>query len=282
MKQHPLTLRSKTIQLIEAAYTVLADAHPMTLRQCYYQLVSKQFIPNNRGSYQTLGRALVEARKQGMIQWHWLEDRLRKPRHVSMWQDIPSFSKTVVNAYHRDVWKTQPNYLEVWLEKDALSGIFEDELERYGVTLNVGRGFDGWSSIREAAGRYIARPDQSTTILYFGDFDPSGENMTTSLRERLYNFKGCTPEIERVAILKEDIAQYNLPPDFAKKSDSRSKSFIARFGDEAVELDALPVDVLRGRLIEHVEANLDLSQLSQVRELEDKERHLIQTAFQRI
>ena len=35
----------------------------------------------------------------------------------------------------RDVWPTQPAYVEVWLEKDALSGIFEQELRPYGVTL---------------------------------------------------------------------------------------------------------------------------------------------------
>jgi hypothetical protein len=175
-------IRVKTKELIEAAWRVLAESHPMTLRQCYYQLVSKQIIPNNRGSYQTLGRALVEARKQDMIPWDWIEDRLRKPRHVSMWADVPAFAKTVIRSYRRDLWTTQPRYVEVWLEKDALSGIFEDELDDYGVTLNVGRGFDGWSSIREAAARYI-EAERQTTILYFGDFDPSGENMTTSLRE---------------------------------------------------------------------------------------------------
>jgi hypothetical protein len=99
-----------------------------------------------------------------------------------MWADVPAFAKTVIRSYRRDLWTTQPRYVEVWLEKDALSGIFEDELDDYGVTLNVGRGFDGWSSIREAAARYI-EAERQTTILYFGDFDPSGENMTTSLRE---------------------------------------------------------------------------------------------------
>jgi hypothetical protein len=122
-------IRVKTKELIEAAWRVLAESHPMTLRQCYYQLVSKQIIPNNRGSYQTLGRALVEARKQDMIPWHWIEDRLRKPRHVSMWADVPAFAQTVIRSYRRDIWQTQPQYLEVWLEKDALSGIFEDELD---------------------------------------------------------------------------------------------------------------------------------------------------------
>jgi hypothetical protein len=92
---------------------------------------------------------------------------------------VSAFARTVVYACRRDVWETQPHYLEVWLEKDPLSGIFEGERNEYGVTLNVGRGFDGWSSIREASERHI-RAGRQTTVLYFGDFDPSGERMTTS------------------------------------------------------------------------------------------------------
>ena len=83
-----------------------------------------------------------------------------------MWNNLADFAETVRRAYRRDVWDTQPGYLEVWLEKDALSGIFEDVLQSYGVTLNVGRGFDGWSSIKNAADRYEDRED--VTILYFG------------------------------------------------------------------------------------------------------------------
>jgi len=102
-----------------------------------------------------------------------------------------------------------------------------------GFRRSSGRGFDGWSSIQKAAARCI-KAEKPTTILYFGDFDPSGEHMTTSLRKRLHNFSGGEPKIERIAILKTDIEQYNLPPDFAKLTDSRSKSFIERYGDEAV------------------------------------------------
>src|SRR5262245_4399976 len=66
-------------------------------------------------------------------------------------------------------------------EKDALSGIFEDALDPYGVTLNVGRGFDGWDPIHNAAQRLR----DEDVILYFVDFDPSGEDMVRSPRERL-------------------------------------------------------------------------------------------------
>src|SRR5262249_25408151 len=153
-----------------AALEVLSNNHPMTVRQVYYQLVSRHVVKNNRSQYQAVSNLLVEARKDETIPWAWIEDRLRRPRTVSMWTDLGDFLNTVRRAYRRDVWENQPVYVECWLEKDALSGIFEDALRQYGVTLNVGRGYDGWSSIHNAAERFLDKSENgvSTVVLYFG------------------------------------------------------------------------------------------------------------------
>jgi hypothetical protein len=245
----------------------------MTVRQLYYQLVSRQVVENNRNRYQAVSDALVKARKQGLIEWEWIEDRLRRPRRVSMWSDLSEFADVAARSYRRDVWATQPGYIEIWLEKDSLSGIFEDTLRRYGVTLNVGRGFDGWSSIHNAAWRFMAQIEdrKPATILYFGDFDPSGEDMVRSLRDRLGWFD-CYPEIIKCALTMGDIRLYDLPADFAKKSDTRARKFIARHGDVSVELDALPADVLISRLVEEVEDRMDIAALENVHKAEAKER----------
>jgi hypothetical protein len=186
-----------------------------------------------------------------------------------MWPDLRTLADQVIAQYRRDVWATQPGYVEVWLEKDALSGIFEGVLEPYGVTLCVGRGYDGWDSIRIAARRY--GDGSCVDVLYFGDFDPSGEDMVRSLRERLAFF-GCRPTMVKCALTLDDIAAYNLPPDFTKAKDSRRAAFVAKHGDVSVELDALPVDVLRSRIMVGIEARMDLEALAQVRALERNER----------
>ena len=171
-------------------------------------------------------------------------------------------------SYRGDVWPDQPRRVEVWLEKDALSGIFEDVLGPYGVTLNVGRGYDGWSSIHAAAERL----DDDDVILYFGDFDPSGEDMVRSLRERLAD-QGAEPTIVKCALTFEDIERYRLPPDLAKASDTRAAAFTARYGERSsVELDALPVDVLIERLRKSVEEHLDLDALAGSRAEEEHDR----------
>jgi hypothetical protein len=259
---------AKTQIILETAREILEDYHPMTVRQVYYQLVSRQVIENNRSQYQAVSNALVDARKDGVIPWQWIEDRTRRPRGVQMWDDLMDFSETVKQAYRRDVWKTQPAYLEVWEEKDALSGIFQDVLKSYGVTLNVGRGYDGWDSIRNAAERFGS--GENATVLYFGDFDPSGEDMVRSLIDRLAFF-GCEPKIIKCALTLNDIRHYKLPPALAKKSDTRRDKFVEKNGDICVELDALPANVLRQRIEEEVSSRMDLAELRQVKETEQSE-----------
>jgi hypothetical protein len=265
-----------TLAIITAAHDVLVERNPMTVRQVYYQLVSRQVIENNRGQYNAVSNALKAGRKGGTIPWQWIEDRLRRPRHVSMWPSLAAFGQAVSRSYRRDVWQTQPGRVEVWLEKDALSGIFEAVLDAYGVTLNVGRGYDGWASINNAARRFTT--GETVTVLYFGDFDPSGEDMVRSLRERLAFF-GCRPEVVKSALTFEDVRRYNLPPDFTKRTDTRRAAFVAKYGDLAVELDALPAAVLEARLREAIEARMDLSALAAVRRKEEDERTLLVAAL---
>ena len=260
---------AKTLRLIETAKVILAEQNPMTVRQVYYQLVSRQVIENSKAQYGAVSRALVWARKKGSIPWEWIEDRLRRPRGVNMWANLPDFAETARRAYRRDVWDAQNVYFETWLEKDALSGIFEDALEPYGVTLNVGRGYDGWDSIRNAAERFGDGINKA--ILYFGDFDPSGEDMVHSLRKRL-SFFGCEPDIIKCALTAEDIERYHLPSDFAKASDTRTAAFVEKFGDVSVELDALPVDALRTRVVTETESRMDLAALTKIRQTEGMER----------
>jgi hypothetical protein len=257
----------ETAALIEAAAEILAALNPMTVRQVFYRLVSGHVVENSCSSYQAVSNGLVAARREGLIPWEWIEDRLRRPRHVSMWDGLADFAATAAAAYRRDIWSAQPCRVECWLEKDALSGIFEDTLVRYGVTLNVGRGYDGWSSIHAAAQRL----DVGDAIVYFGDFDPSGEDMVRSLRDRLAAL-GSRPEVVKSALTLDDVTRYKLPPDFTKVTDTRRSAFVARWGDIAVELDALPLDALRNRIIAEVESRMDLAALRRVREREAAER----------
>lgn len=263
-------MHKKTFRLIERAYDILLQYNPMTLRQVYYQLVARQTIENKRSEYQRLSNALVKARKGKMIPWEWIEDRVRQPRVVSMWHDLPDFIETVKRAYRKDIWNKQPTYTEVWLEKDALSGIFADITQKYGVTLVVGRGYNSWSAYKEAELRFREQR-RPVSILYFGDFDPSGEDIVRALEDSL-NFFGTSLKIEKVALKKKDIIDYNLPSDFTKRTDTRSTAFIEKHGDLAVELDALPLPVLQQKIRDSIETSLDMNTWQETQHIQKRER----------
>jgi hypothetical protein len=271
----PLKRRRRTRAEVEAirqaAHEELATVHPMTLRQVHYRLVGRTdtTYTNRRIDYNQLSKWLVRDRLDGVIPWEWIEDRLRKPRHVSMWEGLPDFIEAVRRSYRRGVWQDQTQYVEAWLEKDALSGIFQSVLEPYGVTLNVGRGFDSATSVKDAADRFGV--GDGITVLYFGDFDPSGEDMVRSLRDRLAEL-GSEPEIEKCALTFEDISRYALPPDFTKATDTRRAAFVERYGDVAVELDALPANVLRERITNEVRSRMDMDAFAETRRREREDR----------
>jgi hypothetical protein len=248
----------------------------MTLRRVHYRLVIRDDTTyrNTLGDYKQLSKWLVRLRLEGVVEWEWVVDRLREPRGRPMWRNLPAFVEAARRSYYRDVWQGQPEYLEVWLEKDALAPLFEEALEPYGVTLNVGRGFDGWTSIKEAAERFGS--GEAVTVLYFGDFDPSGEDMARSLQERWASpglpGGGSFPDVVKCALTFGDIARYELPPKLTKKTDTRSPAFVARYGDVAVELDALPTSVLQERIRDEVEHRMDLEALERTREEERADR----------
>ena len=221
-------------------------------------------------------------RLAGTVPWEWMVDRLRRPRSWPMWDDLPEFVESVRLSYRRDVWVNQPEYVEVWCEKDALSGIFEEVLEPYGVTLNVGRGFDGWSSIKDASDRL----GHSSTVLYFGDFDPSGEDISRSLQERLADpllpEGGSRARFVRCALNHDDVTRYALPSDFTKAADPRRAAFVEKYGDVAVELDALPPDALRERIETEVSARMDPHALEQTRRLQREDQRRLEALLDQL
>ncbi len=267
--------QQKTLDLISAAREILELQNPMTLRQTYYQLVAKHIIDNNKNEYQKLSNALVWARQQELIPWEWIEDRTRQPRQTNMWSDLTDFFETVKSAYKKDVWASQENYIVVWVEKDALSGIFQRAVDIYGVTLIVGRGYNSWSVKKELADMFRSY-GKEPVVLYFGDFDPSGEDIYRDIEESFGFFQISLKKIEKVSLTKNDIDKYNLPADFAKKSDTRSKKFIAKNGDMAVELDALPVDILRGKIKNGIEKYLDMEKFKIVLGEQSQEQYEIE------
>lgn len=244
------TLKKKDM-IAEVQKIIRTYRMKMTLRQIYYRLVAKNLIENTISQYKRLSTVLVYAREQGMIDPYAMEDRHRQNARVpdDTYKDPDKHFKRYLGAllvnhllYKLPKWMNQPVKVIVSLEKDALSGIFGNTCSSLGCGFVVGKGYNSYTQIYDLA-RRLERFDEKTTkiiMLYFGDFDSSGKDIIRSLQERLE--KECDSidfEHDLIALTKDQIDHWNLPHAPAKKTDSRTASFVAEHGDMAVELDAI-------------------------------------------
>ena len=217
--------------LIDLANAVIAEYQDqgfvLTLRQLYYQLVARGYIPNRQTEYKRLGALLNDARLAGLVDWTAIEDRTRNLRGLPHWENPQSILRAAARGYHLDRWADQPNYIEVWIEKDALVGVIEGVCTQYDVPYFSCRGYTSASEMWLAAQRLRVKgwDGKGTTILHLGDHDPSGIDMTRDIAERLALF-GAPVDVVRIALTMDQVAQYDPPPNPAKFTDARYGGYV--------------------------------------------------------
>ncbi len=81
--------------------------------------------PGKQTEYKRLGTIISDARLAGMVDWGMVEDRARHLRDISKWDSPVEIIEAVAQQYREDIWRTQRWRPEVWIEKDALSGVIE-------------------------------------------------------------------------------------------------------------------------------------------------------------
>ena len=130
----------------------------------------------------------------------------------------------------------------------------------------------------EAARRLKRRSDngQHIVLLHLGDHDPSGRDMSRDIVDRLSTFETSGVEFHRLALNMDQIDTYNPPPNPTKLSDSRAGGYIAEFGHECWELDALEPQVISDLIRDNVAKYRDNSIYNKVLSREQHEKELLE------
>ena len=242
----------------------------LTVRQIYYALTVKGLVPKTERGYKRVCYQLKIMREQELIPYYWIADNTRyqiKPWSSPSLEDALDYWQ---DAYRRDLWIDQRDYVEIWIEKDALAGVVSTVTREYDVPLCVARGYSSTTFIYEAAVA-LHEIGKHAYIYHFGDYDPSGVDAAYKIGHGLLLF-GSDITFERMAITPDQIELYNLPTRETKKSDPRSK----QWGDQpSVELDALPAPILRSLVRECIERHIDQEQLEFTRLIEESERNTL-------
>jgi len=266
-----------TLEVMNQAEAIMAEYHRqgfvLTLRQLYYQFVSRGILANNLRSYKRLGSIVNDARVGGLLDWESIEDRTRNLVGVSSWRDPESIIYNASRSFAVDMWEYQPWHVEVWIEKEALAGVFDGVCGQERVGFFACRGYTSQSEMWRAA-RRLARLNgkgKRVLVLHFGDHDPSGIDMTRDVEDRFRLF-GADVTLRRVALNMDQVEQYNPPPNPAKTTDSRFYTYVDRFGSESWELDALEPAALAALVRENVAEVRDADQWEVDLEREDAHR----------
>jgi hypothetical protein len=250
----PKNFSEAKLKTIAIANRILVDyarqGYDLTLRQLYYQFVSRALIANRENEYKNLGSLINDARLAGLIDWKHITDRTREVRQNPHWDSPSQIVNACVDQFQIDKWDRQQNYVEVWVEKDALVGVLEVACKPLDVPYFSCRGYTSQSEMWVAAMRLLEhhKAGQDLYIVHLGDHDPSGIDMTRDIEDRLNLFLehhvGHRVTINRVALNMPQIEQYTPPPNPAKLTDSRCASYMEKYGDESWELDALEPSVI--------------------------------------
>lgn len=247
---------AKSLKLIEKANEIIADfqsqGYTLTLRQLYYQFITINYFSNSEQSYNRLGETISNARLAGLVSWDAIEDKTRFVRGKDHWNGEDGhfdFMRDSKKWFNIDMWENQPNYVEVWIEKDALLGVIERPCWELDVPYMSCRGYMSQSEEWAAANRFSEAADsgRNPVLIYLGDHDPSGIDMSRDHNDRLTMFLehlGVDVDVRRVALNMDQVQKYKPPENPTKPKDSRSPDYVRKFGRKCWELDALKPSVL--------------------------------------
>jgi hypothetical protein len=260
---------AKTQKLIQLADNIIAEyaaqGFDLTLRQLYYQLVARGFIPNRQKEYKKLVKTISDARMAGLISWTAIVDRTRNLASNPHWDKPASVIDAARYSFALDKWDNQRYRPEVWIEKDALRGVISGVCNGLDVPHFSCRGYNSQSEMWRAAqrmDRHIIK-GQIPYIIHLADHDPSGLDMSRDIWDRFEQFgagiKGKDFHVKRVALNHSQVEQYQPPPNPAKLTDSRIDGYSEKYGFESWELDALEPTVI---------AEIITAEIDQIRDLE--------------
>lgn len=245
----PKDFRDKSLAKIAIASEILNEyarmGYDLSVRQLYYQMVARDYIPNNQRSYNRLKKLISDARLAGLIDWNMIVDRGRKTEFAPHWDTPGDIVRSAAAQFQIDKWEDQPVHIEVMIEKQALEGVLAPVCAELDVRFTSNKGYSSQSMMYRIGQRLAWKmqdEDKTVVVLYLGDHDPSGMDMDRDIEDRLSMFSYTLFQpirVDRLALLYEQIEEMRPPENPAKFSDPRAEAYIAQFGHSSWELDAV-------------------------------------------
>jgi hypothetical protein len=243
------------------------------------------YYANTKRDYAGLTAKIAEARWRGDISFDDIRDDLRESVEYGSWDSPEDFMKGVVPQYKIDLWETQKEIVEIWVEKNTIVNVIRETCAEYRVPIRPFRGQASLSYAWDCA-QSVRFNDKKLHIYYIGDHDASGYGIEKSMCERLTELllDRChwTPQDvmtklrwARIGFLHEDFEKHEVE---ALEADDKADSslhqwFVNMFPDhKAAEIEALTPTEVRSRVLTAIENHRDRSKWKKSLRKEDAER----------
>jgi hypothetical protein len=250
---------------------------PVTLRGVYYRVVSAGVVDKTEAAYALVGRQLLKLRRSGAVSYADITDGTRWISKPKTWGHVDRMLESAALSYRRALWDDQPVDVQIYTEKDAISGAIWPVTSRWDVPLGVNRGYASESFCWEVA-QSVCDTDDQVYVYQLGDHDPSGVDAWRAFTARVREFaeerySGADEwlHFERLAVTPEQITAWQLPTRPTKRTDVRA----AGFAGESVEVDAIPAPQLRQLVESAITQHIDRDALEITRAAEDSEREIL-------
>ncbi len=276
----PIKRPRRTKDDIDAIKTAIKDVlkadHPQTVRQIFYQLVTRNVVEKTEKDYQgVVIRLLTDMRLADELDFDWIVNSSRITHETQTFDSVAHAVYDTARFYRRSAMRMSDVYIEIWVEKEALAGIIYDAASVYDVPVVVSKGMPSLTQLYGSFRNIFRASDagKKSFIYQFGDHDPTGALIPTVIADRMEWFcwkANCTlPTVERYAITEEQIEEYSLPTRPTKRDGNTHAD---NFEGDSVELDALPSNVLREMVTDCIEQHISSASVDVLRAAEESER----------
>jgi hypothetical protein len=254
-------------ELEAAIYEVCEQERPLTIRGCFYRVMSRGLVEKSEKGYKQVQRRALLMRRADDLPYGWIADGTRYRVKPTTYSSVDRALNNLSASYRRALWDDQDVHVELWVEKDAIRSVISPVTSEWDVPIFVARGFASETFLYSTAQDIIA-DDKPAVIYQLGDHDPSGLLAWEHTKSKLTEFAPDTDfEFERLAVTPEQIEEYELPTRPTKKSKHSYG-----FEGDSVEVDAMPSDVLRQIVEDAIELWIDDDALDLTKMVEAEER----------
>lgn len=265
----------------------LKNFHPLSVRQVHYQLLNsppwrntrtknRQRYTNESKSYKDLCNLIARARLQGIIPWNAITDATRPrtgSRHFQRVSEYINYETYVyLNRYRRDLLQSQPDHIELVVEKLTVQSIIQPIATKYCLPMTVGRGYCSLEPRYDMVQRFRHSGKDRLVILIVSDLDPDGDEIAQSFARSIRDdFSVAEVRASKILLRPDQVKRWNLPPSQmkAKRTSSSFDKYVQQRGtDEVFELEAVAPPEMQHAVESGIIGCLDLDAFDREVELE--------------